>query len=223
LVHTTGECDLERAEFFRALAADELRRVLPLLHEKRFDARSVLFFQGQPAQYLWVVRSGEVRLYKSSQDGRITTLETLGPGQSFGAVSAIDEETYPASAEAVIAGSAWCLPREALLRLLEDHSAVAVEFLRIVAGRLREAQERIRSFAHDPAPARLARALVEAAQGEDARVTRRALAEAAGTTVETAIRVLRRFDREGWISSEVGHVHLLDEPALRRLSGGLED
>jgi CRP-like cAMP-binding protein len=49
-------------------------------------------------------------------------------------------------------------------------------------------------------------------------VTRRALAEAAGTTVETAIRVLRRFEREGLVRGEVGRVHLLDERALRKMA-----
>jgi hypothetical protein len=51
-------------------------------------------------------------------------------------------------------------------------------------------------------------------------VTRRALAEVAGTTVETAIRVLRQFERDGMIRGEVGRVQVLDEPALRRVAGG---
>jgi CRP-like cAMP-binding protein len=88
-----------------------------------------------------------------------------------------------------------------------------------LAQRLRAAHEQLRSFAHDPVPARLARALLAAAREGEARVTRRALAEAAGTTVETAIRVLRRFERAGWIRGEVRLVHVVDEPALRRLGG----
>ena len=49
-------------------------------------------------------------------------------------------------------------------------------------------------------------------------MTRRALAEASGTTVETAIRVLRRFERDGIISGAVGRVHVVDEPALERIA-----
>jgi DNA-binding transcriptional regulator YhcF (GntR family) len=51
-------------------------------------------------------------------------------------------------------------------------------------------------------------------------VTRRALAEAAGTTVETAIRVLRRFEREGLLEGEVGLLRVVDVETLRRLAGG---
>jgi CRP/FNR family transcriptional regulator len=50
-------------------------------------------------------------------------------------------------------------------------------------------------------------------------VTRRQLAEAAGTTVETAIRVLRRLEREGLVRSESGRIEVLDAGALQRLAG----
>ncbi|MFQ5503163.1 MAG: Crp/Fnr family transcriptional regulator [Planctomycetota bacterium] len=192
----------------------------PLLLEHRFERQKLLFVAGEPAEFLWVVQHGEVRLYKSSSDGRLATLETLHPGEAFGAISALGENRYSASAEAMSDGAAWCLPRRIVLSLLLDEPQLAVEVLRIVSGRLHQAHERLRSFAHDRAPARLASALLEAAHDGEARVTRHALAQTAGTTVETAIRVLRRFQREGLIVGEVGHVHVLDEAELRRLSGG---
>jgi CRP/FNR family transcriptional regulator len=213
------EIQLEEAEFFRALAKERLDRVRTLLVLKRFDRHAVLFFAGQPADHLWVVRRGEVRLYKSSVDGRLATLETLHAGQAFGAISALGQEEYPASAEAMRDGSAWCLPRSVVLTLLRDEPQLAVEVLQIVSGRLRQAHERLRSFAHDPAPARLASALLDAAHQGEARTTRRALAETAGTTVETAIRVLRRFEREGLIRGAVGRVEVLNAEELRRMSG----
>ena len=211
--------ELAAAEFFRALGAERRARVAPVVRDRRFTHQKVLFFEGQPAEFLWVVRSGEVRLYKSSSDGRITTLDLLGPGEMFGAVSALDEDRYTASAEAVTDGVAWCLPRRVLLGLVAEVPALAVEILVVTSHRLREAQERLRSFAHDSAPTRLARALIRAAREGEAIVTRRALAEASGTTVETAIRVLRRFERQGIIRGEVGRVQVLDEPALEQIAG----
>jgi CRP/FNR family transcriptional regulator len=221
-VNTDLEIDLEKAEFFRALGSERLGRVRSLLRTRRFARQRVLFFEGQPADYLWVVRRGQVRLYKSSADGRITTLETLGPGEIFGALSALDAEIYPASVEAVTDGVAWCLPRNVLLRVIAEDSRLAVEILRVVSQRLHKAHERLRSFAHDPAPMRLAQALLRASGDGEAHVTRRALAEAAATTVETAIRVLRRFERDGIIRGGIGRVYVVDEPALRRVAGDLE-
>ena len=123
------EVELEKAEFFRALPPDRRSQVRSVLREKRFTRQRVLFFEGQPAEFLWVVRRGEVRLYKSSADGRITTLEALGPGEMFGAVSALDEDIYTASAEAVTDGVAWCLPRRVLMGLVGEVPVLAVEIL----------------------------------------------------------------------------------------------
>jgi CRP/FNR family transcriptional regulator len=212
------EVRLEDAEFFRALPRDVLAQVSPLLHERRLDRQRVLFFEGRSAEFLWVVRSGEVRLYKSSPGGQITTLEVLGPGEIFGAVT-LAEVPYSTNAEVVSEGRAWCLPGVHVRRLLAEQPALAVEILQVVSARLHEAHERLRSFAHDSAPQRLARALLRASITGEAHVTRRALAEASGTTVETAIRVLRRFEREGIIRGEVGLIHVIDESALQRAAG----
>jgi len=216
---TTLEIEIGEAEFFRALAPQQMARVRPQLRKRPIWRGRVLFFEGQPADALWLVQRGEVRLYKSSTDGRITTLETLGAGRVFGALSALENDAYPASAEGSGDGLAWQLPRAAFLRLLGEDARLAVEVLRIVSARLREAHDQMRSLAHDPAPARLARALLHAAHAGEAHVTRRALAESSGTTVETAIRVLRRFEVEGIVKSSVGHVHVVDAAALRRLAG----
>jgi len=210
---------IEQAEFFRALAPEQLARVRPQLRERRVERQRALFFEGEAAESLWVLGRGQVRLYKASASGRVTTLETLGPGRIFGAISALEQEIYPASAEGVTVGVAWCLPRSVLLKLLAEDPRVGVEVLRIVSRHLHEAHERLRSFAHDAAPARLARALLDASSDGEAHVTRRALAEAAGTTVETAIRVLRRFEREGVLHGEAGLLRVLDTAALRRIAG----
>ena len=217
-MHTGDDIQLEKAEFFRALTPDQLDRIQPLLVEKRILRGRVLFFEGKPAEYLWAIRRGEVRLYKSSSDGRITTLETIGPGGIFGAVSALEEGNYPASAEGVTEGLAWCLPRNTFLRMLAETPWLTVEILRVVSHRLYDAHERVRSFAHDSAPSRLAQALLRVARGSEAQVTRRALAEAAGTTVETAIRVLRGFERDGFIHGSVGRIVVVDEDALHKIA-----
>jgi CRP/FNR family transcriptional regulator len=213
------EIQLEATEFFRALTKDRLDSLRPLVSMKQFERQTILFFAGRPADYLWVVRTGKVRLYKSSSDGRLATLETLYPGEAFGAISALGQDEYPASAEAITDGSAWCLPRSVIFTLLGEEPRLAVEVLRIVSGRLHQAHERMRAFAHDLAPARLASALLDASRQGEARVTRRALAETAGTTVETAIRVLRRFEEEGLIRSSVGHVVVLNAEELSQMSG----
>ena len=210
---------LSEAEFFRALTPKQLEQVLPRVQERSFERAKVLYFAGAPAESLWCVKTGEVRLYKTSRNGRITSLEILGPGEVFGAVSALDQEEYPVSAEGVTAGTVWCLPSAQFLRLLDEAPSLNRELLAIITSRLRGAHERVRSFAHDPAPARLAQALLRANHGGEANVTRKDLAEAAGTTVETAIRVLRSFERDGVILGSVGKIAVINLAALEHIAG----
>jgi len=213
-----GMTALRRAELFRVLEPTLLERVEPTLLMKTFKRGKILYFEEQPADLLWTLRSGQVRLYKSSSDGRITTLDVLEPGELFGAVLALSSEKHPCSAEAVTDGSAWCLPRGAFLRLLSDEPTTSVEVLEVVSRRLSDAHERVRSFAHDSAASRLAQALLRATRNGEAVVTRRALAEAAGTTVETAIRVLRGFERNRLIEGKVGRILLLDRAAIEEIA-----
>jgi CRP/FNR family transcriptional regulator len=212
-----GEVSLAQAELFRRLPPERIERLRSVLRERRLARGRTLFREGRPAELLWVLQSGAVRLIKASPNGRITTLETIGPGEMFGALDA--GEVYPASAEAICEGRAWCIPRRVFQGLLAERPDLGLEILGVVSRRLREAHERLRSFAHDAVPIRLARALLATARDGDARVTRRALAEAAGTTVETAIRVLRRFEREGLVAGEIGLIHVLDPAGLRRIAG----
>lgn len=213
-----SEVPLERAELFRRVPAARLELLRTVLRERQLPRQRIVFREGQPAEFFWVLRSGAVRLYNTSRNGRVTTLETIEAGELFGALDA--GELYPASAEALSDARAWCLPRRVVSGLVLEYPELAVEILGIVSRRLREAHERLRSFAHDAVPTRLARALLKSARDGEVHVTRRALAEATGTTVETAIRVLRRFERDGLIQGEIGLVRLLDVPGLLEVAGG---
>ena len=218
-LETRPEVSLAEAEFFRSLAPELLEQVRPQVRERGYLRRKVLFREGQPAEFLWAVRRGEVRIVKTTADARVITLENIHPGEIFGAVAALEGSTYPATAETTTDCSVWRLSRVSLLGLVRMNPALSREILAIIARRLRGAHARLRSVAYDPAEARLAQALLRVACNGEAHVTRRELAEDAGTTVETAIRVLRRLEREGILRGEVNHLGILDETELRRLAG----
>lgn len=209
---------IEEAEFFRSLAPQRLEQVRLQVRERRYPARKVLFREGEPAEFLWALRTGEVRILRTTSDGRVMALETIQPGEIFGAVAALEGNAYPATAETTVESAVWRLPRVALLGLLRSEPHLTREILGIVARRLRGAHTRLRSLAYDPADVRLAQALLRSAHGDEAHVTRRELAEAAGTTIETAIRVLRRFEQAGLVKGEVHHVHILDTTGLQAVA-----
>jgi CRP/FNR family transcriptional regulator len=214
------QSEIGQTPFFRSLTREQQARLSERATRKRLAPHQAVFFEGQPADYAWVCLSGRIRLYKSSSEGRVTTLDVLEAGEVFGAISALHDPDYPVSAEAVTEAVVCGLPKTLVLRFVEESPALALEILDIVSRRLRAAHERVRAFATDSAPARLAQALLRAARDGEAQVTRRDLAEASATTVETAIRVLRRFEGAKLVRGAVGSVRVLDRGRLERIAAG---
>ena len=211
---------LEETALYRLLDRSGIERVRPHLKRQPFKEGEYLYFHSQPAEFLWTVRSGEVRTLKGSADGRLTALEALYPGDLFGLAAMAEAAQYAESAQGVVAGEAVRVPRALLASMLREDPELGRGLLAIVAARLQSAHDRLCSFVHDSVPERLARTLLASANGMRVEMTRRLLGEAAGTTVETAIRVLRRFERAGWIEGGVGWVKILDPEALERVVGG---
>ncbi len=209
----------EQTMLFRLLGrrSEQLR---PLLRTSSFETGQILYFEGGSAECLLAVKSGEVRTLKDHSSGRSIELERCLPGDLLGLATLIGTPFHAETAQGVSAGEVWRLPRRAVHSLADQDPAIARALLGIVARRLEHAHYRLCSFAGDAVPARLARALLFAQAGERIVTTRRALGESAGTTVETAIRVLRRFERAGWIESGVGWLRVLDRSALEGVASG---
>jgi CRP/FNR family transcriptional regulator len=211
---------IQQAEIFSSIPPERLAELRSQLSARKVRAGEYLYFDTQPAEHLWIVRVGVVRTIKASIAGRITTLEQLGAGEIFGMAAVMGNATYNESAQAVIESEVWRARRSLLAEVLADQPTFAAAILALVARRLQGAHDRLCSFAHDSVPARIARAVLEQDHGERIEVTRRAIAEAAGTTVETAIRVLRGFQRSGWVDGGVGWIQVLDRPPLERVADG---
>ncbi len=210
----------EKTELFQKLGSERLSRIRPHLEIVSYWPREYLYLEGQPAEYLWIVRSGEVRTVKGSRSGRVMTLEHLRPGDLFGVTSLLNASSYSDAAEGMVEGEAWRLPGRVVLEHLRDELDLLQDLLAVVARRLEKAHDRLCSFAHDSVPARISRLLLAEPASEKIVATRRALGDEAGTTVETTIRVLRSFERSGWVEGGVGWIRVIDREAIARIAEG---
>lgn len=205
---------------FQMLGPERMARLRPHVRRRPFKEREFLYHESLPARTLWAVRSGEVRTLKGTAKGRVVALESLYPGDLFGLAAMGNGARYTETAQGVTAGEVWQVSRRAVASLLEADPDLVRGLLGIVAARLQHAHERLFAFAQSGVPERLARVVLESATDGRVEKTRRLLGESAGTTVETAIRVLRRFEHAGWIEGGVGWIRVLNLEALARVANG---
>jgi CRP/FNR family transcriptional regulator, nitrogen oxide reductase regulator len=221
---------LRTSPVFAVLPAREVEALGTVAVEEAYVARHFVFMEGDPARWLCVVKSGHVKILRHSRTGKDVVLELLGPGEVFGGVAVIEKRPYPAAAQATDAAVILKIPAEAMTAVTDRHPALIRELALMIGRRLRAAHDSVKSLAVDPVEARLAAALLRLAEREGTRgtqgvtlpfhLTRQSLADMTGTTVESAIRVVSRWLKDGLLRDEGGRLALTDLPALRALAEG---
>ena len=166
-----------------------------------------LFEQGEPAEHLWLVLRGRVKLSQVGAEGQEVVVRFFGPGEIFGGVALLPGATYPVAAEMVEAGRLLSWPHAVVSRLAVEEPRLALKTTATIAARMRELQDRFRELATERVHQRIARALLRLAHQAGRRVdegvlidhplSRQDLAEMTGTTLYTVSRVLSGWESDG--------------------------
>lgn len=212
---------------FRGLAEEEWALIAPLLHGHCFPKDAYIFFQGDPPDALYVIWMGRVKLVRHTDNGRDVVLEVLGPGQLIGEMAVLDTRPYSTTAQTLEEVAVVTIARRDFYDMLERYPRVAMAVITELSRRLRMTTEMVRSLAVDRVEQRIARTLLrlselagkpydnrEAALIIDIPLTRQDIAEMTGTTVETAIRIMSRFRKQGLVLSVRGRVVILSPDEL---------
>ena len=213
---------LRNSSIFSSLDGEELGKLADLSIERSFMPNEFIFWDGDAPEWFYIVAEGNVKVLKHSSLGKEFIIAFFGPGEMFGEVAVFENKPYPASAQAVTETKVVGIKREMFLSFLVNRRQVALRIIGVLAGRLRDAQNRLRDFAGERAEQRLASVLLMLSTklGPTLPFTRQEIAEMVGTTTETAIRVMSSLKNRGIIRSVRGKVIILDEQKLRLLSEG---
>ncbi len=211
-----------RSPLFSGLGEWELAGLGKLATERHLAPGEFLFWEGDDPAWFFIVAAGRVKVSKYSSLGKEFIIAFFGPGEMVGEVAVFEGRSYPATAQAVEETMLLGIAREEFLAFLSTHPQVALSIINILGGRLREAQARLKDLAGERVEQRLAGLLLMLAAklGPELPFTRQELADMAGTTTETAIRVLARFREGRIIRSARGKIVILDAVKLRLLAEG---
>lgn len=224
---------LRHIPIFSKLGPESLQKLAEIMVEAEFPRGKLLFVEGEPADKVYFILQGRVKLFKSSTDGREQILHILGPGDVVNLVPFLDRGPHPASAEVVEAARVALLQAADFDPLVYQNAEILVELVRILGERLRLATAQIASLGTQDALGRLSSLLLnlateygEPAPGREASVlidldlTRQELANFIGLSRETTARLLSRLKREGIIALDRSKIHVLDPARLRHYAGG---
>jgi CRP/FNR family cyclic AMP-dependent transcriptional regulator len=230
-LRTKGRLDdrvalLEEAPLFSVLRGEDLRDLAGKFHEVRYRRGEVIFREGEPAEHIFLIGSGKVKMTIASPAGQELLIAMLGKGQIFGELSVLERGPRAMDARAAEDCRLYGLAADVFWTLLEGRPALGRRLLELMARRMRRADQATQDVVFFDASTRLARKLLELAEdhgerdGEAVRLTIRLtqeeIAQMIGVTRESANRLLTSFAGRGWIEWNEGRPILLEPQALIR-------
>jgi len=129
---------LEQVPLFSGCSHEVVERLADASTEVAFSAGQAIVMQGQVGNGLYIIMSGEVRILAGDDE-----LARIGPGETIGELSVIDQQPRVAAAVASVDTVCLALASWDLIALIEQDPSLALNLLRQLAGRLRRADERL--------------------------------------------------------------------------------
>lgn len=206
-----------------------LASLFPGARHEEFSAGDALFRVGDPADDVFVLRSGITKVVGRIGAGREVTIGLVGSPGAVGGLSIVDGSPRETSVYAMTAVATARIPRKGVLELALSQPAMAVGLLDIAIGWMRAAQLRLVELGSLDVSTRLARRLCElAVPDEDGTLhalpmSQAELADLVGASREAVVAALRRLRELGWIDTGRKRIAILDPDALRAHGFGAAD
>jgi CRP-like cAMP-binding protein len=137
-IESTKPLGLAGNPLFRQLSLEALKEISGLMVKVSYKAGDTIFLEREPGDALYVVDSGNVRIWVRDRESNEVTLTQLKAGDLFGEMSLLGSGKRSASATAIVDTTLHCLRREQFEAFLIKHPQAALEVIRGVGERLRQ-------------------------------------------------------------------------------------
>lgn len=216
---------LKKVPLFAELAPGALSLIGAIGRVQHCGKGAVIFGEDDPRDRLYIVLAGRVKIF-AGNGTRKKTLAYLEKDEFFGEMSLLDREPRSASSVALEDSDLLVIRKKDFRALLERNPRIAVEVMRTLSRRLRQADREIEALTFGDVLGRLAATLLDLAERygkkdtANVRITmllsHRELAELAGTGREVVSRLMNRLKRMGCVTYAQGYITLTDVAKLKR-------
>jgi CRP-like cAMP-binding protein len=200
---------LQALDLFQGLSDASLEAICNAASRRRVASGGYFFFQGDPAEWIFVLVEGRIKVSQATFDGQQVLLRMLTPYALFGGVAFSQNETYPANALADEDSLALCWSKARLMDFIVTEPKLALNAVRMMADHVLEFQERFSQLATERVERRLARSILRLASQAgrkiedgvliDLPLSRQDLAEMNGTTLYTVSRIMSQWEEQGLV------------------------
>ncbi|MEM1219085.1 MAG: response regulator [Bacteroidota bacterium] len=204
----------------------ELQKLSDEHQSKSFSKKEHLFREGDYPHYLYYVKAGKVKIYKTNDFGKELIINICQQGDFIGYTTLIKEGYFDFSATALEESQVGLIPKEDFFQLLYSNRDVASQFIKLLANNISDKEEQLLNLAYNSVRKRVANALLllhdryqEEMSERPIKVLREDLARIVGTAKESVIRMLTEFKEDGYIEITDGNIRILNLQKLRNMPG----
>jgi CRP/FNR family transcriptional regulator len=214
---------LRQISYFKGLDDATLLELARDAVWKDYAGGEIIFLEGEPSSGLYYLQTGWLKVVKSSPEGREQVLKFLGAGETFNEMGALAKRVNPATAVALEPVGVWLLPRDSFRRLLRERPEFVEQVLENMSDRVVELVTLVADLSLRSVTGRLARLLLDDAEGEVLHrprwYTQAELASRLGTVPDVVQRAMRGLEVDGIIAVERHQIKIRDRAALEKLIG----
>ena len=205
-------------DIFRDLSPEQIEMIERATIMRTIPKGQVIYSQEDRAEALFLLKRGEVTIYRLTPAGKRLELATIGPKAFFGEMPLLGESLRHAYAEATEESLLCVMSRADVERLIREQPQVALRMIEALGRRLADREARLEELAYRSAPARIAAVilrLTEGRAGAEIPVTHQEIGDIVGALRETVTKILDEFQSDGVIELRRGHILVRDPARLR--------
>lgn len=211
--------------FLQSNYEDALNELLNGSKLNKYKNKQIIFEEDNHPQYVYYLKSGMAKSYKTNDGGKELTIQLYAPGDLIGYIAIIEKSTYQFTAQAMNDCEIVLISRSAFIELIQNNPAFSLRVIEVLAKHNSQKAERMIHLAYNSLRKRVANTLLllknkfttDQEEQFTINITREELANISGTTTESLIRTLSDFKDEKLIAINGRAIKILDAKKLKSL------
>lgn len=218
--------EIQNVGLFQGISSEKMQALIRQATYKTLQPGEIIISEEDPVRAFYVVITGQLKLYKSSAEGKEQTLYLLGQGEPFGLCTAFATDSFPASVMAIEKSTVILIPGVVMEAIAMKEPALLLNIIKILSRRLKESMTLVESLSLKDVPQRIAAFLLHAMPKNhkdkknifELTITQRELAKILGATPEAVSRAFKKMENDKIVKVDGRKINILDLEALQALA-----